>query len=75
MSYGFVYPCFKGADGEKECPMTGKCSDRQVLEGAIYGIHQTGPDRSHKGGGNIRLECSNKQYYVRQAEEAAGENK
>ena len=73
MSYGFINPCYKGAEGEKECPKFNECSDRQVIEGAIYAIHLTGAERSHKGGGTIRLECSNKQYYLRQAEEAATE--
>ncbi|MDR7865179.1 MAG: hypothetical protein RIN56_00095 [Sporomusaceae bacterium] len=74
MSYGFINPCHGGADGNK-CPKLDQCSDRHAIEGAVYGIHQTGMEKGHKGWGNIELQCSAKQHHLRQAEEAAGEKK
>jgi hypothetical protein len=70
MSYGFVYPCYKTHESDQQCPKVSECSDQHIIAGAITAIHTSGSGRGHKGGGTIRLECANKQYYLREAEEA-----
>ncbi len=53
MSYSFLNEC-------GICIKKDKCVDREFIYGAICGIHSTGSERGHLGGGNITINCSNK---------------
>lgn len=54
MSYALVTPCYG-------CKKEPECTDGAVLYGAQCAIHSIGSQKSHKGCGTIRLECSNKE--------------
>ena len=52
MSYSLINECFNCVNEEK-------CSDKNIIEGAIYAIHKNGNDNGHRGAGTITLDCEN----------------
>ena len=52
MSYSFNSKCFN-------CKKQPKCSDGNILAGAISVIHSNGQDKGHLGGGSVTHECQN----------------
>lgn len=63
MSYSLITPCCNypssTPEGQGDCIKKDTCTDRHALQGAIYGIHCSGPT-SHQGSGRVVLECNNK---------------
>ena len=51
MSYSLEEKCFT-------CTKKEKCSDGQIIRGAIDTIHQLGEEKGHLGYGVVRLDCS-----------------
>lgn len=54
MSYSFIDPCFP-------CVKKNKCTDRNVISGAISAIHQMPCGVGHLGAGSITLACHNRE--------------
>ena len=52
MSYSLDEPCLP-------CLKRGKCVDRNVIAGAISGIHQMPHGVGHLGSGTVTISCSN----------------
>ena len=52
MSYSLMRDC-------QNCMKQSKCIDANILEGAVYAIHQAGQEKGHLGRGVISLECQN----------------
>lgn len=52
MSYSLNNECSK-------CKKFQECVDRDMVMASIYAIHGLGYNRGHKGGGTIKIECSN----------------
>ena len=50
MSYSLIAPC-------STCSKNNKCSDYQVLGGAVSAIHSMGSQKGHLGAGSIELKC------------------
>ncbi len=52
MSYSLRIKC-------GDCTKKDKCVDRNIISGAISGIHEIGSEKGHLGGGSIEINCSN----------------